>query len=72
MKPKSGFGFFPCVICRKQALKGLMRCQKCHDDFVRQMPDEVGPVIRSGNGSRFSEGEFDAIEDQIWLIREDK
>ena len=53
-------------------MKGLLRCKACHDDFVRQMPDDVGPVIRSGDGSRFSDGEFDAIEDQIWLTREDK
>jgi len=49
-----------------------MRCQRCHNDFVRKMPDHVGPVVRSGNGSRFSEGEFEALEDQIWFIGEDK
>jgi hypothetical protein len=71
-KSRNRFGYYPCVICRKQALKGLMRCQRCHNDFVRKMPDHVGPVVRSGNGSRFSEGEFESLEDQIWFIGEDK
>ncbi len=71
-KSKNRFGYYPCVICRKQALKGLMRCQRCHDDFVRQMPDEVDPIVRSGNGSSLSDGEFSGIEDQIWFVREER
>ena len=70
--PRNRSGYFPCVICRKAAMKGLMRCKKCHDKFVSEMPDEVGPVIRSGNGIRLSDGDFEGIEDQVWLIREDK